>query len=157
MSVTSSIRPAEQGEAESLSALAWNSKEYWDYTIEEMSAFYPLLEITEEFLEGNPTYVMEDEETGELLGFYSIGKDREGLCWLRHIWVSPEHIGTGLGGRLFLDACEMAETVGAGDLYILAYPNSEPFFLYMGAERLGEKTVESETVEHKLPMLMMKL
>jgi N-acetylglutamate synthase-like GNAT family acetyltransferase len=157
MTIKSRIRPAEHGEAEELSSLAWHSMEYWEYSIEEMKGFYALLEVTEEFIEENPTYVMEDGETGELLGFYSIGSDEDGFFKLKNLWVAPDHIGTGIGGTLFLDACETAETMGAEEMLIISNPHAEAFFVEMGAERAGEKKVESDTFMHKFPMLKIKL
>ena len=69
----------------------------------------------------------------------------------------PEHIGTGVGGELFLHACEIAETVGADELNIIADPNVEEFYLHMGAEKVGEKTQKNGGVDRKLPILLIRL
>lgn len=132
------IRPAGPGEAEDLTDVAWRSKSYWDYPPEIMKEFCDSLDITAEFIENNPTYIIENEETGELIGFYCL-EPKDGGWWLKHLWVVPEHIGTGMGGELFLHACEMAETSGADCLYIISDPNSEEFYLHMGAEKIGEE------------------
>ena len=79
-----------------------------------------------------------------------------GGWWLRHMWVLPEEIGTGLGGKLFLHACEIAETMGAEELNILSDPNSEEFYIHMGAERAGE-TECKEIPGWTQPVLRIKL
>lgn len=151
------IRPAEPEEAELLSDVAWRSKEYWEYPVEMMSNFRDFLTITDDFIEKNPTYLAENEETGEIIGFYSIELFEDSKWWIRHLWVVPEHIGTGVGGELFLHACEIAETVGAEELNIITDPNVEEFYLHMGAEKVGEQMQKTGDVERKLPVLMIRL
>ncbi|MCE5183987.1 MAG: hypothetical protein AGIKBDMD_00227 [Synergistaceae bacterium] len=151
------IRPAEPEEAELLSDVAWRSKEYWEYPVEKMSHFRDFLTITDDFIEKNPTYLAENEETGEIIGFYSIELLDDFKWWIRHLWVVPERIGTGVGGELFLHACEIAETVGADELNIIADPNVEEFYLHMGAEKIGEKTQKTGGVDRKLPVLLIRL
>jgi N-acetylglutamate synthase-like GNAT family acetyltransferase len=151
------IRPAEPEEAELLSDVAWRSKEYWEYPVDMMSHFRDFLTITDDFIEKNPTYLAENEETGEIIGFYSIELFEDSKWWIRHLWVVPEHIGTGVGGELFLHACEIAETVGAEELNIITDPNVEEFYLHMGAEKVGEQMQKTGDKKRKLPILMIRL
>ncbi|MDD4160009.1 MAG: GNAT family N-acetyltransferase [Synergistaceae bacterium] len=151
------IRSAEPEESELLSDIAWRSKEYWEYPIEMMAKFRDFLTIRDEFIEKNPTYLAENEETGEILGFYSIELHDDHKWWIRHLWVVPEHIGTGVGGELFLHACEMAETVGADELNIITDPNVEEFYLHMGAEKIGEIIQRAGDLERRLPTLLIRL
>ncbi|HAJ93340.1 MAG TPA: N-acetyltransferase [Synergistaceae bacterium] len=151
------IRPAEPEEAELLSDVAWRSKSYWEYPADMMSCFRDFLTITGDFIEKNPTYLAENEETGEIIGFYSIELLDDSKWWIRHLWVMPEHIGTGVGGELFLHACEMAETVGAEELKIITDPNVEEFYLHMGAEKVGEQMHKTGDEERKLPVLLIRL
>ena len=72
------------------------------------------------------------------------------------MWVLPEEIGTGLGGKLFLHACEIAETMGAEELNILSDPNSEGFYVHMGAEHAGD-TECKEIPGWTQPVLHIKL
>ena len=151
------IRPAEPEEAELLSDIAWLSKEYWDYPVDMMANFRDFLTITDDFIEKNPTYLAENEETGEIIGFYSIELLSDSKWWIRHLWVLPEHIGTGVGGELFLHACETAETVGADELNIIADPNVEEFYLHMGAEKAGEEIQKAGDAERMLSILKIRL
>lgn len=149
------IRLAKPAEAEELTDIAWRSKGYWDYPSDVMNKFRGLLTIKQDFVEANPTYLIEHDDTGEKLGFYALEK-KNGGWWLRHMWVLPEEIGTGLGGKLFLHACEIAETMGAEELNILSDPNSEEFYIHMGAERAGEAECK-EIPGWTQPVLRIKL
>ena len=152
------IRPAVPEEAEELSDIAWSSKGYWEYPVEVMNEFRSFLLIREEFIENNIVYLAENEETEEKIGFYALEKDDEkGQWWLRHMWVIPEYIGSGIGGELFLHACETAETVGAEEIYILSDPSGTEFFTHLGAEPIGEELFKVGNLDRILPVLKIKL
>lgn len=151
------IRSAHPEEAETLSELAWLSQSYWDYSPEQMGDFSASLTVTQEFLEQNPTYLIENEDFGEVIGFYSLEQSADEQWWLRRLWVVPSHIGTGMGQLLFLHACELAETMGAEKLCILSNSNAEAFYLRMGAERIGEEKVRYGAADFLLPVLEIKV
>lgn len=152
------IRPAREGEADILSHLIFRSKGYWGYAWELMDYWSDAgeLSITAEEIASCPVYLLEDEEENEIIGFYSLSKgERE---WeLKNLWVVPEHIGTGMGCRLFLHACEIAETAGAATMIIVSDPHAEGFYIEMGAVRIGEKPLESPHGTRYLPILRMNL
>ena len=152
------IRPAREGEAEILSHLIFRSKGYWGYSRELMDYWYEEgeLSISAEEVESKPVYLLEDEEENEVIGFYSLSAG-EGEWELKNLWVAPEHIGTGMGGMLFLHACEIAETAGAASLIIVSDPHAEGFYIEMGAARIGEKPLESPQGTRYLPILRMNL
>ena len=149
------IRPAKPEEAEELADIAWQSKSYWDYPVEVMNIFREMLNIEQDFIERNPSYLIEHEETGEIIGFYAL-EQRENKWWLEHLWVLPDEIGSGIGGKLFLHACEICETMGADELYIISDPNAEGFYLHMGEERIGEEETAGMPERH-VPLLRIKL
>lgn len=144
------IRPALTSEAEELSDIAWQSEAYWEHSTEFMNAVRSVLNITQEFIENNPVYVMEDEEEEEKIGFFAL-EHIDGKLWLRHLWVMPNLIGCGFGGKMLLAACETAEVMGADYLYISSGKNAEEFYIHMGAEKTDEK--ESE----KIPGFMLSI
>lgn len=153
------IRQANPEEADELTDIAWRSEGYWDYPQEEMHQRRNWLNVTEDYVEKNVCFVLEHEDTGEKVGFYSLEKE-EGKVWMKRLWVLPEEIGTGVGGKLFLHACEAAETIGADEMYILTDPNSEDFFLHMGAERVGRRLMpnaDGEETGRMNPVLRMRL
>lgn len=75
------IRPAKPEEAEDLSDIAWRSKSYWDYPVDVMNIFRDMLSIEQDFIENNPSYLIEHEDTDEKVGFYALEKkgDNGGL------------------------------------------------------------------------------
>ncbi len=152
------IREARPEEAESLCDLAYLSRNYWDYPEEWINYWLEegLLSITQEYIEENPTYLIENEEEGEILGFYTL-QQSEGEWMLPHLWVIPERIGDGYGGALFLHACETAEALGAEFLLIITDPNAEAFFCHMGAEKIAERSSVVCGVERALPILRIRL
>lgn len=152
------IREARPEEAQTLCDLAYLSASYWDYPQEWVTCWLEegLPPITQEYLEENPTYLIEDEEEEEILGFYSLQKG-EGGWMLPHLWVIPDRIGDGYGGVLFLHACETAETLGAEFLTIIADPNAEAFFCHMGAEKIADENNLIRCAGRTLPLLRMRL
>ncbi|MBP9627036.1 MAG: GNAT family N-acetyltransferase [Synergistaceae bacterium] len=152
------IREARPEEAESLCDLAYLSRNYWDYPEEWVSYWFEeeSFPVTQEYIEKNPTYLIENEEEEEILGFYSLQK-REDKWMLPHLWVIPEHIGDGYGGALFLHACETAEALGAEFLFIITDSNAEAFFCHMGAEKIEEKIHVVCGAEQIFPILRIRL
>ena len=152
------IRSAREDEADILSHLIFRSKSYWGYSWELMDYWSEEGELS--ILRGEiascPVYVMEDMKRKEIIGFYSLAPG-ESEWELKNLWIVPEHIGTGMGYRLFLHACEVAETSGASSLIIVSDPNAEGFYLEMGAEHIGEKPLESPQGTRCLPILRLKL
>jgi len=151
------IRPATTEDTEDLADIAWRAKEYWDYDVDEMNNFRDIIKISPKMVEDNPTFLLENVDTEEIYGFYCLEKLSDGKCWLRHICVTPEYMGTGLGGDLFLNACEVSETIGLEELWILSDKNSEEFFVHMGAEKNGSKEFVIGNTPVKLPVLRIKL
>lgn len=89
------ICAAKPEEAERLSGLAWRSMACWGCPPELINEFCASL--TQEFLENNLSYLIEDEGGGEILGFYSLEQNSDGQWWMRRHWVVPGHIGTCAG------------------------------------------------------------
>jgi GNAT superfamily N-acetyltransferase len=132
------IRPAQPGEAGSLSALAMRSKAHWGYDQAFLEAVRPLLEFTEEDLAlASPrTYAL--VSGGEIVGVYQlVGELPEGE--LDDFWLDPRLIGRGLGRRLFEHALLTARELGFESLLIESDPNAEGFYRAMGAVRVGEQ------------------
>jgi GNAT superfamily N-acetyltransferase len=82
--------------------------------------------------------------------------DQPSPAKLNDLWVEPGDIGTGIGSALFEAAFEVARTLPADQMLIVADPNAEGFYLRMGARRVGEEA--SEVVEgRRLPILLIDL
>jgi GNAT superfamily N-acetyltransferase len=135
-SVASTIRPAEPEEAEALSSLARRSKAYWGYGVEFLERIDALLTFTAADFEAGPIWVLELD--GELSGVYQIvGRPPEGE--LSDLWLDPNVIGRGFGGRLFRHALRTAALDGFESLLIESDPNATRFYLAMGATHVGHR------------------
>ncbi len=77
------------------------------------------------------------EDTNGILGFYAL-MGRGPRVQLEHLWIDPEHMGKGIGRSLLGDALVEAAKLDAQLIRIESDPNAEPFYMRMGAIRVGE-------------------
>jgi N-acetylglutamate synthase-like GNAT family acetyltransferase len=144
------IRPAAKEEAGSLSKIAHDAKRYWGYPEHWIKHWQDDLTISTDYLASNQVFVA--ERADQILGFYAL-MIREGKAELDHMWVSPEHIGSGVGKELFLHAMQTAVKRGISAVEVVSDPNAEGFYRKMGAHRIGETVSEIEGQPRTLPCL----
>jgi GNAT superfamily N-acetyltransferase len=151
------IRRASITDSGELTRVAHESKSHWGYPRRWIELWRDDLTITPEFIAGNEVYLAEEE--GEVLGCFGLasGGTGEPLWTLEHFWVRPAAMGRGVGRALFERARELARTAGAARLEIDADPNAEPFYLRMGARRVGEVRAEIEGQPRVRPLLHLDL
>jgi GNAT superfamily N-acetyltransferase len=128
------IRPARLSEAASLSDLALRSKGYRPYDAAFLEACRAELTLTSSYIETHEVCVCERQ--GRIVGFYALDEKPPG-GELDYLFVEPDAIGHGYGKRLLLHAVETARRRGWSYLIIEADPYAEPFYLAMGAIRIG--------------------
>lgn len=150
----STIRRAEPGEAEALTALSLRSKAYWGYDESFMTAAAAELALSPERLARCPAYVLEAE--GRVAGFYLLEPIDEREVELSALFVEPDAIGRGYGRRLMEHAITTAKRLGYRAMLVHSDPNAEPFYRAMGAELIG--TVSSGSIPGRtLPLLRVDL
>ena len=142
---------ASPGDAETLTRIAFAAKSYWGYPERWIQRWQEALTITPGFISDNEVYAAVFEEMG---GFYAL-VERGRTVELEHLWVSPDHIGTGVGRVLFDHAVRRAAALGAATLSIEADPNAEGFYRRMGARRVGENVYEIDGQKRELPLLIL--
>ena len=108
------------------------------------------LTITPDFIANNQVFVAEQQ--GDLLGFYALVVC-DGKAVLDHMWVTPEHIGTGVGKELFIHAMRSAQKHNVTEVGIVSDPNAEGFYKKMGAHQVGETRSEIHGQRRSLPRL----
>lgn len=92
------------------------------------------------------------EDGGQPAGVYRlIGDPPEGE--LSDLWLDPQVIGHGHGGRLLRHALAVAAERGYEALVIESDPNAEGFYLAMGAARIGDRQSPSGRT---LPLLRIR-
>lgn len=90
-----------------------------------------------------------------MLGFYSLD-EREGAVDVAFFFVAPEAIRTGVGRRLWNHLEVTAQEMGAEVVHIESDPFAEPFYVSMGAQRIG--TAPSGSIPDRvLPLLALRL
>lgn len=147
---TLTIRPALPAEAPKLTKIAHEAKRHWGYPEHWIRHWEADLTITSDFINLHEVYVA--EEADEILGFYALTLQGE-KAELEHMWVAPEHIGSGLGKELFVHAMRHAAGENVSALEISSDPNAEGFYEKMGARKIGELSSEIDGELRVLPRL----
>ena len=128
------IRQARADEGLDLTGLAMRAKSHWGYDHGFLESARASLTIDAETIRSSRMFVVERD--GRPIGFYGLmGDPPEGrLEWM---FLEPEAIGHGYGRRMWDDAMARAKDVGFSKLLIESDRFAEPFYLAMGATRVG--------------------
>ncbi len=128
------VRPAKQGEGQSLTALCVRSKAHWGYDAEFMRMSAVTLTVSEADISAGRVLVAVDD--GDVVvGVATVLPEGE-TSDLDVLFVDPPAIGGGAGRLLFDAAVTLARKQGARRLTILADPNAASFYERMGARFL---------------------
>jgi GNAT superfamily N-acetyltransferase len=153
------IRRAKPDEAVVLTEIAHAAKRHWSYPENWIEHWKADLTITPDFIRNNEMYVAISSE--EIVGCCAIAfgdwPTGDSPAELEHMWIRPEHMGTGVGRALFVHARERAADLKVPVLEISADPNAEGFYQRMGARRIGEIQSEIEGQPRVLPRLSVDL
>src|SRR6266550_6044383 len=144
------IRPAAKEEAGRLTQIAHDAKRYWGYPEHWIKHWQDDLTISPDFITAHQVFLAEQDD--QILGFYAVKIHHE-KAELDHLWVAPEHIGSGVGKHLFLHAMQTSARRNVAEMEILSDPNAEGFYQKMGAHRVGETVSEVDGKSRSLPRL----
>jgi GNAT superfamily N-acetyltransferase len=134
--VALTFRSARPEEADALTELVLRSKAHWGYSEEFMAGCREELTI-------HPEQVATKRTTVAVLGERAVavaqlaGEPPRGE--LDMLFVDPDVIGRGFGGKLFRHMAESARRCGFESLELTADPFAEPFYEAMGAVRVGSE------------------
>lgn len=128
------LRRARPDEASVVTALALRSKRLWNYSDEFMEAVAPNMALTSEDIEADHVEVL--ESALGLVGFLRLQR-RPDEAWLEDLFIDPQAVWKGHGRRLFERAAELSRGWGYAVMRFESDPHAEPFYLAMGAERVG--------------------
>jgi GNAT superfamily N-acetyltransferase len=112
------------------------SKRHWGYSDEFMVAVAPVMTVEPVDLERDDARIEVLEDDRGLLGIIRLQRRTE-LAFLQDLFVEPAAMGHGHGRRLFERAAEIARGWGKGVLEFESDPCAEPFYLHLGATRVG--------------------
>lgn len=147
------VRAAVPDDSAALTRIAHEAKRHWGYPERWIEHWQADLTITSEYLAHHQVFVAESE--GQVVGFYALVTD-EGKAELDHLWVAPDHIGTGIGKALFFHAMQDASSRQISDVKISSDPNAEGFYSKMGAYRIGETISKIDGQPRSLPLMNVK-
>lgn len=147
------IRRASPDDITALTQIAHDAKRYWGYPEHWIRHWQDDLTISPDYLANNQVFVA--EKADQILGFYALILRQE-KAELDHLWVAPEHIGSGVGKELFIHALQNASRRNVSEIEILSDPNAEGFYRKMGAHRIGETVSEIDGELRTLPLLSVK-
>ena len=148
------IRRAHPNDAEVLTAIAHAAKRHWDYPEDWIEQWKLDLTIAPEFISEHEVFVALVDQ--KIVGCCALVLNNS-LAEIEHMWMQPEHMGTGIGRALFEHAKRRAEERGAEVLELSADPNAEGFYQRMGARKIGEVDSEIDGQTRKLPRMKIEL
>ena len=132
--VTVAIRRADSSDAEQLTAIAHAAKRHWGYPEKWIERWQTDLTITPEFIADNEVFVAIVNDS--IAGCCAL-VITDALAELEHMWIKPEHMGSGVGRALFEHARDRARELQLPVLELSADPNAEGFYERMGAKRIA--------------------
>ncbi|HET8772840.1 MAG TPA: GNAT family N-acetyltransferase [Thermoanaerobaculia bacterium] len=142
-----SIRRAVPSDSERATELARTAKANWGYPAEWLAAWDADLRITADDIEQHATFVAALDD--EVVGVCQLQESEE-HSFLEHVWVDPRAHRRGVGRALV----EHARSSARGVIAIVADPHAEPFYLRLGARRVGEVAAPMPGApERTLPLL----
>src|SRR5882672_632758 len=148
------IRRAEPAEAQLLTEIAHAAKRHWGYPENWIERWKADLTITPEFISDNEVYVAVAGK--EIVGCCAL-VCVDSLAELEHMWIKPDHIGTGVGRALFLHLKDRAVHLGLPALEISSDPHAEGFYQHMRAKRIGDVRSEIDGKPRVLPRMTVEL
>ena len=144
------IRKASPEDAATVTQIAHDAKRHWGYPEHWIQHWQEDLTISEDFVSTNQVFVAEEDV--QILGFYAL-IIRQDKAELDHLWVAPEHIGSGVGKELFIHAMQNAARRNVSEIEIVSDPNAEGFYRKMAAHQIGETVSEIDGQPRRLPRL----
>lgn len=144
-----SIRPARLDETDALTTLALASKRHWGYDDEFMERCSPEMTVHEtEVAEGRVFVVAEGDDVP--IGFYSLKDLSAGVGELDMLFVTPEHIGQGMGAELLDHSLDQARVRGWTVMRVESDPFAATFYEHLGGTCVG--TARSSSTGRELPL-----
>ena len=148
------IRRATPDEATMLTAIAHAAKRHWGYPVEWIEQWKVDLTITPDFIANNEVFVAILSD--EIAGCCALVVNNS-LAEIEHMWIKPEHIGSGVGRELFEHVRSRAKALRLPVLELSADPNAEGFYERMGAARIGDVRADMDGQTRVLPRMRITL
>lgn len=129
------IRNAAVGEYDILTDIAARSESYWGYDSDYMDRFKSFYSVSKEFINNNPTVVIEEDD--EIVGFYGLINKSDEMS-LEYFFIQPKYIGKGYGKLLWNSLIRDCKNLKIKEFSIITSPQAKEFYVKMGATPCGE-------------------
>lgn len=129
------IRNAIANEYKILTDIAIKSEAYWGYDSDYMDKFKSIYKVSEEFINNNPTVIIEEDEN--IIGFYGVLIEKNETS-LEYFFIEPKYIGLGYGKILWSYLVKDCKNLGIKEFSIVTSPQAKEFYVKMGAIPYGE-------------------
>ncbi|HVI41887.1 MAG TPA: GNAT family N-acetyltransferase [Anaerovoracaceae bacterium] len=127
------LKAATVENADLLSELAYCSEAYWGNDNEYMDQFRLYYNVTKEFIQENPVFVLEENHC--TVGFWGL-KQTEADWELEFFYIGEPYIGKGYGRRLWNSLIEECSKSGIKSFEFVTSPEAVHFY-----EKMGAKTI----------------
>ncbi len=129
------LRSARADEYDILTDIATKSEAYWGYDSDYMNKFRSIYNVSEEFINNNPTIIIEKDD--DIVGFYGVINDSSEVS-LEYFFIEPKYIGNGYGKLLWNYLIRDCKNIGIKEFSIITSPQAKEFYIKMGAIPCGE-------------------
>ncbi|MDW3195153.1 MAG: GNAT family N-acetyltransferase [Cytophagales bacterium] len=147
------ISEATYSIAHSLTELTIRSKAHWGYSPEQMEAWRADLTISEDYVAQNHVFALKDQQ--QILGYYSFFEESSAVVKLDNLFIDPDFMGQGFGGKLMDDFIQKVEIMGFEKVTLDADPNARTFYLKYGFRIAGR--LETSIPGRYLPVMRLDL
>lgn len=129
------ITAAAEADIEELRSIAHGAEAHWGYGREFMEKFDRVFNITPGFLVDHAVHV--GRSGGKITAFWGI-KGHGPEAELEYLYVSPQHLGGGIGKCMWMDLVEWCSENRVEELTFVTSEQAVGFYEKMGARRCGE-------------------
>ncbi len=148
------IRRARPDESATLTEIAHAAKRHWGYPDEWIDRWKLDLTITSDFIASHEVFVAIVDE--QIAGCCALVVS-DSLAEIEHMWIRPQHMGSGVGRALFEHVRNRANELHLPALELAADPNAEGFYERMGAKQIGEVRADMFGHSRVLPRMRVEL
>ena len=128
------FRKAEKKDVPTLRMLAVRSEAVWGFDERFLRTFDEQYNITEQFIENNPAFVL--EEHGEIMGFWGIVRQKD-IAELEYLYVDAAQIRKGIGRALWDHMVRYCSSEGIKRIEFVTSEPAIAFYLKNGARLNG--------------------
>ncbi|MEM6578841.1 MAG: GNAT family N-acetyltransferase [Pseudomonadota bacterium] len=128
------LRGATLHDLPAASDLCLRSKAHWGYDLAFLEACREELIVTPQDLSEDQLILSVQDD--QITGLAQVSCDQES-CILERLFIDPNHMGQGIGRRLFDWSVTVARYQGASELIVESDPQAEGFYRRMGCQPAG--------------------